>query len=552
MDIDQQSVIPDAVTPDAPSIKIDPSSVVIDPPSATPVPPPAHQDPALQAQWASAGALDRIKMMLPWLKTKGGTALWNETPARPIVDMALTGAGAALGAAGGEVVAGPPGLIAGGMGGAAAGNAMGQKIDMWMGGRDKMSGGEMAGAAALGLFPAASMVEATIPQIAKQGAKMAAGSVAGKIAQTTIDENRMPTVGEYAIAAGSGAIAAPLSSLLDTNTASAEIKAAKALQSVRDETLRDARAAGYVIPSSEVNPSKINIKMESHGGKAAVKQQASINNQEVTNELAKKAIGIPTDEPITPTAINAVRDQAGKVYEQVANLSPDGAKMLRDLQKAREDSSLLWARVKQGTGGIEERDAARALDVEKEKLETSLDALATSSGKPKLIDNLRDARATIAKTYVVENALNASNGNVVAADIAKLFGPKTPLTDELALIGRFASGPGAKFTQEPSLVPSPGVGKTNLLRDIALPGLGAVFGGVPGAVAGGILANSDSLARNAVLSRAWQNSRMGAPNYGTAMPDMASNIARFATQNAGIQPQQQAGPTPAVMQFLRP
>src|SRR5207249_4131466 len=101
------------------------------------------------------------------------------------------------------------------------------------------------------------------------------------------------------------------------STAEAKVSAATApsAQALRDQTLLDAQSAGYVIPPSRINPTVLNTKLESNGGKAAVNQEASIRNQTITNQLAAKEVGLPADQPITEVALTSVRAEAGQVYE---------------------------------------------------------------------------------------------------------------------------------------------------------------------------------------------------------------------------------------------
>lgn len=91
---------------------------------------------------------------------------------------------------------------------------------------------------------------------------------------------------------------------------------------VKRTTLQEAQAAGYVVNPSAVKPSFTTNKLESVAGKAAVKQEAAIRNQEVTNTLAAKAIGLPEGTPITMHAIDKVRALAGNVYAEVQKLNP--------------------------------------------------------------------------------------------------------------------------------------------------------------------------------------------------------------------------------------
>lgn len=91
---------------------------------------------------------------------------------------------------------------------------------------------------------------------------------------------------------------------------------------VKKTTLQESQAAGYIVNPSAIKPSTTTNRLESIAGKAAVKQEASLRNQTITNQLAAKSIGLPEDTILTPGALEDVRTQAGKAYEEVQQLNP--------------------------------------------------------------------------------------------------------------------------------------------------------------------------------------------------------------------------------------
>lgn len=108
----------------------------------------------------------------------------------------------------------------------------------------------------------------------------------------------------------------------------------------RQQTLKEAQAAGYVVPPSTVKPTSTTNKIESVAGKAAVRQEAAIRNQEITNKLAAESIGLPEGTPLTEGRLEQVREHAGKVYEKLRTLVPGGE--LRGLNvKTLEDRPML-------------------------------------------------------------------------------------------------------------------------------------------------------------------------------------------------------------------
>jgi hypothetical protein len=61
---------------------------------------------------------------------------------------------------------------------------------------------------------------------------------------------------------------------------------------VRDATLAETQAAGYALPPSQIAPTLPNRVLEGFAGKLTTAQQASAKNQNVTNTLIKREIGL--------------------------------------------------------------------------------------------------------------------------------------------------------------------------------------------------------------------------------------------------------------------
>jgi hypothetical protein len=75
---------------------------------------------------------------------------------------------------------------------------------------------------------------------------------------------------------------------------------------------------------------------------------------------------------------------------------------------------------------------------EADKLEKAIENHVVKLGQPELIDQFRNARRYIAKTFTVEKALNPQTGVVDARKIAKQLDQGVPITGELALVGKYA------------------------------------------------------------------------------------------------------------------
>lgn len=551
-DFDPETAGIPAGTAPAPAPDFDPERAGVAATPLVPTPPPVapHDDPDLKAAWDNAKSpVDRLKVMLGFSDRRGlDTYKQNAKEAlNPVKSIALNGGGAALGqaigAAGGPFA--PLTVPAGGFIGGTLGNLADQATSP---GDKPIQWGQALSNGVAGLIPGESLVNAGAKQIAKAGAKYAVGNLAAKTVETEIDQGRKPTLGEALIASGSGAIAAPLSVLIDPGSKVAQIEADKIQNSIRDETLSKARNAGYAIPSSTVNASSANSALESLAGKAALKQEATLKNQMVTNDLAKKpfaAWGLPQDEPITKEALDDVRDRAGQIYERMTGLFPDAGPMVYDLKSTRLQAKYEYNKFHFGNppGDPQALFNAQTEEAKADQIEQQLETVAHSAGQPQLVDQLRAARKVIAQTYTVEKALNPANGDVSARIIGSSYKQGKPLTDGLDTIGRFYNG-FKQFAGDAAATPSPGVGKTKAFASMLLGEAGGTHGGPAGMMLGAALPFADKVPRSLALSSAYQNSRLGQPFYGNARPDLQAILARFMAQNAGRQ-----APAPALNQF---
>lgn len=239
---------------------------------------------------------------------------------------------------------------------------------------------------------------------------------------------------------------------------------------VRQATLDASQKAGYVVPPSTTNPSATNKILESLGGKIATAQDAAVRNQEVTNTLAKRALGLSEDAPITKEALGALRSEAGNAYQTLRRVGEvaldDAATQSLDEVAARYTGSKLKEAL---GGGTDVPKIVQAIKDEPLTGDTAVDAIALlrdkaatayaqgdkATGKAyrtisAAIENLmernlsgdalkafKEARQLIAKSYSVESALNSSTGNVVATKLASQLAKDKPLSGDLLTAARF-------------------------------------------------------------------------------------------------------------------
>lgn len=230
----------------------------------------------------------------------------------------------------------------------------------------------------------------------------------------------------------------------------------------RDQILKEGQKAGYVNLPSQVGAGRGARTLETISGKFKAEELASAKNQQVTNSLARKYLGLPDDTPLTADTLTALREQAGSVYEQAANLPAgqvgtqttkslatgqktttpllkSGAQLIEEIKLARDDARSAWKAFNFGTDKpTQARNAAVAADKRVETLEKELESLAKQNNQPQLIDALKKARQEIAKVYTVDKALNDATGSVDAKVIAKQLNKGVPVSKELAIAGKYA------------------------------------------------------------------------------------------------------------------
>lgn len=246
--------------------------------------------------------------------------------------------------------------------------------------------------------------------------------------------------------------------------------------------------AGYVIPPTQVNPSLINRAIEGTAGKLTTAQNASFKNQQVTNQLAAKSLGLPEDTVITPEVLNNLRTNAGKAYENLGvtgtiktspkfNKALDEISVYKDAKQAEKDfptgktspivetidslrSPVFDVRSAMSKINVLRNDADMAFKAgdtglykaNKEAgkiLENTIENYLANTKQTDLLNEFRNARQLIAKTYSVGKSLNPSTGTVNAAKLAEQLKAGKPLSGELKQIGEFSSAfPTATKTTE--------------------------------------------------------------------------------------------------------
>lgn len=278
------------------------------------------------------------------------------------------------------------------------------------------------------------------------------------------------------------------------------------------QLVSNSQKAGYVVPPATAQPSTLASVMETIAGKQKVAQGASLRNQQVTNTLAKKSLGLNPDAPLTPESLSALRSEAGQSYQAIkktgsvtsdpqfqAELNgvlskyqgagqsfPELAKT--DLQPlvdavnkptfdagAAVDATRILRDKADAAFGSGDKGTGQGIKAISNAIESQLDRHLQSLG-PQYQDTLNDfrnARQTIAKTYTIQDALNPASGNVNAAKLANALKKNAPLQGDMKTAAQFATA-FPKAAQEPTH----SMGVNHL--DSAFPAIGGMIGEMSG------------------------------------------------------------------------
>lgn len=359
---------------------------------------------------------------------------------------------ASLGRVGGQIAATLPvgGAIGAGVKAAGAAVAAPRAVAL---GEAITSGGMRAGGAGMGTRVAGGAIQG--------------GASAGLVDPDHAGEGALIGAALPAVVRGAGRVgAATQKAFAGPEVAPAVRAAAQAGQEV-----------GYVVPPTQVAPTFVNRLMEGAAGKLSTAQNASAKNQQVTNRLAREALGV---EELTPEAIAGVRARANAAYDalgqagtfttdvifksalsKVGASSKSFAQDFPDLVRRDVDGlveSLKATKQFDAQSGIEaiktlRADAtanARAFDDPGRKalgrvqhqaaaaLEKLMERNLRRTGQEDLLASFRDARQTLARAYDIEKALNPVTGNVDAAKLAAALKKGKPLSDGLRQAAEFA------------------------------------------------------------------------------------------------------------------
>lgn len=349
-------------------------------------------------------------------------------------------------------------------------------------------------------------------------------------------------------------------SLMTEGDAAAAVKQQQ--MAVFEQGVKDAKDAGYRLPPSQVNPSLMNQAVEGTGGGPKVLKRLSAQNQEVTNNLARKDLGLPETAPLTMDTLEQVRREASKPYEAIketgmVTASPEYFDALQNIAQRYKTASEGFPKLSRDAvgnlvEGLSEKEFSASSAIEQIKIlaedankafkagETGLgkanrqamSALEDELGRhlerigspPDVIANYLAAKTKIAKTYAWQGALKA-DGNIDAVKVGKQLESGKPMTGELETVGKF----GSQFPRAAQMGESTG-GNPFSIFDAGI----GVAGALHNPTLIGLMGARPAL-RATVTSRPYQGMFVNSPTHGPGLTRRSlSNIGDF--QNSAIVP----------------
>lgn len=214
---------------------------------------------------------------------------------------------------------------------------------------------------------------------------------------------------------------------------------AAAAKGVRDQTLREGLDLGLTLPRSVYAPSRTTKLLEQVAGKAASKQEGSIRNQTVVNEVAKREASLLPNEQLDEAGLAAARSRLMAPYKEVASMSPEADGLLQQMIRDKSRASAYWREYEGPNHPVRAMDQANKFDAKWKGAEKEIERIAQASEKPDLVQRLRQARVALAKNHDVERAFNVGSGNVEAPILGRMINERgvKGLTGDLGKIARF-------------------------------------------------------------------------------------------------------------------
>jgi hypothetical protein len=321
-------------------------------------------------------------------------------------------------------------------------------------------------------------------------------------------------------------------------------------------------AEGATLPPTQVNPSFINKLIEGISGKQQTSQIASVKNQQLINEQARKALNLAPDVEITPQVLQQFRAEKGLAYDALrsnptyysdkqffADLNKETArlqnmkaldvsaelKLLNNLKQMNFNGDELVESIKRlrdsaqtnssPLANARDKDLGRAQKFAAQQLEALAERNLTNFNQPDVMANFKQARQDIAKSYTIEKALNATTGNVSGADLGNLARKGKIVPAELQTLANAAGAYPTAFQNVARIGSVPGFSPL----DIGTAGIASAAAGNPSVM---LSAATRPTLRSLAVSPMYQRNML--PSSQVQAPGLLNQITSNPLTNYGI------------------
>jgi hypothetical protein len=321
-------------------------------------------------------------------------------------------------------------------------------------------------------------------------------------------------------------------------------------------------AEGATLPPTQVNPSMLNRIIEGISGKQQTSQIASVKNQQLVNEQARKALKLAPDVEITPEVLKQFRAEKGLAYDALranptyyadkqffADLNKETArlqsmksldvaaelKLLNNLKQMNFNGDELVESIKRlressqtnssALANARDKDLGRAQKFAAQQLEALAERNLTNFNQPDVMKNFQQARQDIAKSYTIEKALNATTGNVSGADLGNLARKGKIVPAELQTLANAAGAYPSAFQNVARIGSVPGFSPL----DIGTAGIASAASGNPALM---VSAATRPTLRSVAVSPMFQRNML--PSSQPQMPGLLNQITSNPLTNYGL------------------
>lgn len=384
------------------------------------------------------------------------------------------------------------------------------------------------------------------PRVAERTGQVM-GAFGTGLTQAGLNQVGAPNLDQFNTEAGLAVLTSPLAAVGGARTPKPV-----APLTAEQQAMANAVAQGIKVPPSQLTGGPVASFLETVLGKKAMGAQASISNKDAVVNQAKKVLGLTDAEDLTPDSFMNFRQEKGAAYQDLRNFDykadkqfltniNDEVQRLRGLTTTSpEQISTLKAIAKTSLKGddlvnniVDLRDAGnsniKSMDsatkrlgktqlMAAKELEDIADRVLTKSGNDTLVENFRNARKDIARSYTLEDSFNSVTGAINAKTIGNKMAKGKIVPEEMR-----AAGAASQFA--PGYFAPPSQAASGLTGTEGLSSMAALFSGRPDIAA---IVAARGAGRSAMLSGPVQRMMTPtAPTMGPVRPSARPAVAPY-------------------------